>query len=399
MKTSTRTARAAVSGTVKLADTARTMIATGHDVIELSEGEPDFDTPAHIVDAAHQAAKAGHTRYTAVAGTPALREQIVRKFELQNQIVCDLEQVVVGTGAKQLIFNALLATIDTGDEVIIPAPYWVSYPDMVKVADGTPVIVHCDSAHGLKISPEQLSNAITDRTCWLILNSPGNPSGAVYSRSELEGLAEVLRAHPDVAVLSDDIYEEIVFAGTKFSTMAEVAPDLADRILTVNGVSKSFAMTGWRIGYACGPAKLIAEMVKLQGQSTTNASSVGQAAAQAALSGPRDFLSDWLDAYTRRREIVMDRLSAVPGLALTQPAGAFYVFPDCRALLGKHSTDVGRLEDDYGVSQFLLECAGVALVPGSEFGAPGHLRLCFAKSDVELIDACDRIKDACESLA
>lgn len=387
-----------VSGTVKLAQMARELKSAGRDIIELSEGEPDFDTPEHVVEAAHRAASSGQTRYTAVAGTLPLRQAICEKFSNDNKITFRPEEIIVGTGAKQLIFNALLATMNPGDEAIIPAPYWVSYPDMVKIADGIPVTVECGPEQEFKISAEALENVITKRTRWLILNSPGNPSGAVYSASELAGLADVLRRHPGISVISDDIYEAIVFDGLEFATMASVAPDLADRILTVNGVSKSYAMTGWRIGYAGGPADLIGAMTKLQGQSTTNPSSIGQAAALAALNGPQDFLSVWLSAYSQRRHLVQSRLEGVPGLTLQSPKGAFYHFIKCSRLSGRRTPAGDRLASDTDFSSFLINHAGVALVPGSEFGSPGYVRLCFAKSEHELAEACRRIRDAVSDL-
>lgn len=398
LKISERISRAPESGTVKLSQIARDLKATGREVFELGEGEPDFDTPPHVVEAAHKAALQGQTRYTSVGGTPELRAAAAEKLRIENSLQCGPASVVVGTGAKQLIFNALLATLDPGDEVVIPAPYWVSYPGMVRIADGTPVIVACEVAAGFKLRPEALASAIGPRTRWVILNSPGNPSGAVYSIEELAALAEVVRGHPGVCVISDDIYEKIVFGQARFATMAEAAPDLMDRILTVNGVSKSHAMTGWRIGYAAGPPDLIAAMVKLQGQSTTNASSVGQAAALAALTGPQDFLATWRDAYERRRDLVHSILSRISGLSLSQPDGAFYHFVNCGELLGATAPDGTALEDDAGFCRHLLAAAGVAVVPGSEFGTPGHFRLCFAKSDDLLERACLRIQEVVSQL-
>lgn len=384
---------------MKLSQIARDLEAAGREVFGLGEGEPDFDTPPHVVEAAHKAALQGQTRYTSVAGTPELRAAAAEKLRTENSLQCDPANVVVGTGAKQLIFNALLATLDPGDEVVIPAPYWVSYPGMVRIADGTPVVVACDAADGFKLRPDALASAIGPRTRWVILNSPGNPSGAVYSIEELAALAEVVRGRPGVCVISDDIYEKIVFGQARFATMAEVAPDLMGRILTVNGVSKSHAMTGWRIGYAAGPPDLIAAMVKLQGQSTTNASSVGQAAALAALTGPQDFLAAWRDAYERRRDLVHSVLSRISGLSLSQPDGAFYHFVNCEELFGATAPGGTALEDDGGFCRHLLDAAGVAVVPGSEFGTPGHFRLCFAKSDGLLKRACLRIQDVVSQLS
>ncbi|MDA1044015.1 MAG: pyridoxal phosphate-dependent aminotransferase, partial [Verrucomicrobia bacterium] len=313
---------ARVSGTVRLSQAARELREAGRDIIDLGEGESDFDTPPHIVTAAFEAECAGATRYTNVAGTTELRDAVARYFRVQNGLDVAAEDVIVGTGAKQLIFNALMATLNPGDEVIVPAPYWVSYPDMVAIADGAPVIAPCRTDTGFKLTVDDLAARLTPKTRWLILNSPNNPSGAVYSRKELTALADVLRAHPDVAVMSDDIYQEIVFDDARFATMAQVAPDLAPRTLTVHGVSKSYAMTGWRIGFATGPRDLIAAMTKLQGQSTTNASSVSQAAAFAALEGPQDFLTNWVAAYRRRRDLVVAGLQGVAGLTFAPPEGA-----------------------------------------------------------------------------
>jgi len=387
-----------VSGTIKMAELARKMQAEGHDIIELSEGEPDFDTPEFIIESAFDAARNGQTRYTSVPGTIELRKAISKKFYNDNKVEYHVDDIIVGTGAKQLIFNALLATINPGNEVIIPAPYWVSYPDMVKIADGIPVIVPCDSLNGFKITPEKLHKAITNDTRWLLLNSPGNPSGAVYSSEELMALADVLRDHKKVSIMCDDIYEAITFGNNQFYTLVEVAPDLHDRVLTVNGVSKSHAMTGWRIGFAGGPNDLISAMSKIQGQSTTNASSVGQAAALAALEGSQENLGVWNLAYVRRMRLVRDRLSAVPGLALRDPQGAFYHFIKCSDLFGKTTPQGDQLTSDNALCLYLLQYAHVALVAGTEFGCPGYFRLCFAKSDKELIKACNSISEAIKLL-
>lgn len=384
---------------MKLSQIARDLKAAGHEVFGLGEGEPDFDTPPHVVEAAHKAAIQGQTRYTSVAGTTELRAAAAEKLRTENSLQCDPADVVVGTGAKQLIFNALLATLDPGDEVVIPSPYWVSYPGMVRIANGTPVVVACDAAVGFKLQPDAFASAIGPRTRWVILNSPSNPSGAVYSIEELAALAEVVREQPGVCVICDDIYEKIVFGKARFATMAEAAPDLTDRILTVNGVSKSHAMTGWRIGYAAGPPDLITAMVKLQGQSTTNASSVGQAAALAALTGPQEFLATWRDAYERRRDLVYEILSGISGLSVFQPEGAFYHFVNCEELLGATAPDGTLLEHDGGFCRHLLDVAGVAVVPGSEFGTPGYFRLCFAKSDDLLERGCLRIRDIVSQLS
>jgi aspartate aminotransferase len=399
MKPNTRIENTRVSATVRLSQIARDLSAQGRNIVDLSEGESDFDTPAHVIEAAHAAMLRGETRYTAVSGTPALKAAVASKFERDNNLRYTPEHIVVGCGAKQIIFNALFCTLESGDEVIIPAPYWVSYPDIVRIAGGTPVIVSCPSRTGFKLTPNQLATVIGERTKWLILNTPGNPSGAVYSASDLKKLADVLRRHPDVHILMDDIYEHIVFDTTAFATMADVAPDLADRILTVNGVSKAYAMTGWRIGYAGGPIWLAEAMTKLQGQSTTNPCSISQEAARAALEGPQGFLDDWRTVYRRRRDLVQDRLRNVSGLTVNRVDGAFYLFVGCTELMGTRTPDGGTLANDQDLAAYLIEEAGVVCVAGSEFGHGPYLRLCFAKSDAELEDACDRIASACHKLA
>lgn len=397
MQISQRLRQTRVSGTVRLAEMARARAASGASVIDLAEGEPDFDTPPHVIEAAHRAALAGQTRYTSVAGTSELREAVTEKFRRENGLTCTADQVIVGTGAKQLIFNALLASLDDGDEVVVPAPYWVSYPEMAKIAGGTPITPRCNG-DGFKLTPEALQAALTERTRWLILNSPCNPTGAVYSAAELDALADVLRQHNQVAVICDDIYEKIIYGTEAFATMAKVAPDLAERTLTVNGVSKSHGMTGWRIGFATGPADLIDAMTKLQGQSTTNASSIAQAAALAALTGPQGHIADWAHAYTRRRGLVIEALGRMSGFVVRPPDGAFYVFPECTALLDRTTPAGTVIDSDTALSEYLLETAGVAVVPGSEFGSPGHLRLCFAKSDADLTRACAAINEALAAL-
>lgn len=398
MQLSNRIRQAGASGTVKVSQTVRELESRGKEVFELATGEPDFDTPDYVKKAAHDAALRGETRYTEVGGTAQLRDAIASKLRSENGVQCEPGNIVVGTGAKQLIFNALLATVNRGDEVLVVPPYWVSYPEIVRISEGRPLAINCTAGSGFKLTATQLDNHITSRTRWLILNSPCNPTGAVYSEAELRDLAEVLRSYPDVAVMCDDVYEKIVFDSHRFATMAGVAPDLDDRTLTVNGVSKAFAMTGWRIGYASGPTDLIAAMVKLQGQSTTNPSSISQAAALAALTGPRGFLEEWRLTYQRRRDLVGDRLSEIPGLSAILPEGAFYFFVDCKGLLGRKTPDGRILETDRIVCEFLLDTACVAVVPGSAFGCPGHFRLCFAKSDEMLDRACASILVAINSL-
>ena len=397
MKLSDRMAGVRESGTARMARIAREMEAAGHSILKLGTGEPDFDTPDFVREAARRAIDDGQTRYTDVAGTRELREAVAGKFRTENSIDCDADQVIVGTGAKQLIFNAILATVSQGDEVIIPAPYWVSYPDMVRVADGIPHIVSCTSAEGYKLTAAMLEAAIGERSRLLILNSPCNPTGAVYSAGELRELASVLRRHPQLLVISDDIYETILFGDIEFATMLEVAPELASRTLTVNGVSKSMAMTGWRIGYATGPQPLIGAMARIQSQSTTNPSSISQAAALAALTGQKEarlFVDRCRTAYERRRALVVEGLGSSNRLTLVPPDGAFYCFVDCSALVGMCTADGTPMTDDHDICTWLLEGAGVSVVPGSEFGAPGHFRLSFATSDEILVEACSRIIEA-----
>nr|WP_315597253.1 pyridoxal phosphate-dependent aminotransferase [uncultured Cupriavidus sp.] len=386
------------SPTLTITKIAGDMRRRGIDVIGLSQGEPDFPTPDHICVAAKQAIDAGATRYTDIDGTRELKEAIVRKFWRDNSLSYDVAEISVGTGGKQVIFNALLATINAGDEVIVPAPYWVSYPDMVRLAGGVPVEVSCAAAQDFKLVPEQLRAAITPRTKWLILNSPSNPTGAGYSRVELAALAAELAKHPHVLVMTDDMYEHIRYDGWKFSTIASVGPDLRDRTLTVNGVSKSYAMTGWRIGYAGGPKALIQAMGTIQSQSTSNPCSVAQAAALAALDGSMDFITPRNQAFQRRRDACLSALNAIPGVSCRTPEGAFYLFPSCEGLIGKATSEGKILSNDVDVSQFLLERAHVAVVPGSAFGAEGYFRISFATSDERLAEACKRLHEVCTEL-
>lgn len=364
---------------------ARERRAAGADIISLSAGEPDFATPEHILQAAIRAMKDGHTGYTAVDGIPELKSAIVAKFARNNGLSFSPDQINVSPGGKAVLWNALAVTLDPGDEVIIPAPCWVSYPEMVKLAGGRPVIV--PSGPDFKIGPEQLRQAITPATRWLMLNSPSNPTGAVYSAAELGALADVLRDHPKVMVLSDDIYEALVYGAAVFATMATVAPDLADRTLTMNGVSKAYAMTGFRIGYAGGPDWLIAAMRKFMGQTTSNPCSVSQWASVAALTGPQDFLSNWRMAYRSRAETMVRKLNAA-GLSCALPDGAFYVFADCREAMVQTKT-----KSDADFAMMLLEAAGVATVPGSAFHAPGHIRLSYAASIEEIESGCERVRN------
>ena len=364
----------------------------GRSIISLAQGEPDFDTPKHVRDAGKAAIDAGKTRYTDVPGTRELAEAIIRKFERDNGLTFKVNEITIGVGSKQVLYNALQATVDAGDEVIVPTPAWVSYMDMVTLADGVPVILRCGAGQGFKVTPDQLERAITPRTKWLMLNSPSNPSGAVYSREELVALGEVLLRHPHVWFMSDDIYEKILYTGEPFPTMAAVMPALASRCLTINGVSKAFAMTGWRCGYGAGPAELIRGINLVQGQSVSHTSSVSQAAAVAALDGPMDFLGPFVEAYRRRRDLVVAAMKGIEGIECSVPDGAFYVFPNCEALLR------GKIVSDTNLCMYFLEHAGVATVPGSAFELPGHFRISYAASDAELAEGMQRLTKACRDL-
>ena len=377
---------------------ARQMRERGLDVITLSQGEPDFEIPEHIRTAAKSAIDANQSGYTDVPGTLALRQAIVRKFKRDNSLDFDASQIQVGCGAKQVIYNALQATINPGDEVIIAAPMWVSYPEMVRLAQGTPILVECEAAHNFKLTAAQLTRAITPNTKWLMLNSPSNPTGAVYSKAELAALAQVLLAHPHVWVMSDDIYEKIRYDASEFATMAAVAPGLADRTLTINGVSKAFAMTGWRVGYGAGPSSLIQAMNLIQSQSTSHTSSISQAATIAALDGPMAFLNVFTEALRRRRDTVFERINAIEGLECGLPQGAFYAFVDCKGLLGRSTPTGVQIGTDAELSTYLLQTAHVAVVPGSAFALDGYLRLSYATNDQSLDDALERIETACAQL-
>lgn len=383
-----------------LAMTARVaeLKAAGVDIIGLSAGEPDFDTPDFVKEAAIAAIRAGQTKYTNVDGTPALKDAIIAKFARDNDLAFTRDQISVNVGGKHTLFNALVATVRPGDEVIIPAPYWVSYPDIVAFAGGTPVIVPGTADQGYRITPEQLDAAITPATRWVLLNSPSNPSGAAYTADELRALGAVIARHPHVMVLTDDMYEHIWYADTPFATIAQVCPDLFDRTLTVNGCSKSYAMTGWRIGYAGGPSWLIAAMAKLQSQSTSNPCSIAQAAAVAALIGPQDFLDDRNEAFRRRRDMVVAMLNDAPGLSCPTPEGAFYVYPDVSGCIGKTTPDGKRIDSDDALTDYLIDAARVAAVPGSAFGLSPAFRISYATSDELLREACVRIQRACAAL-
>jgi len=395
---SDRVQRIKPSPTLAVTSRAAELKAEGQDVIGLGAGEPDFDTPEFIKEAARAAITAGKTKYTPVDGTPELKQAVIDKFERENELTYRPEEILVGTGAKQILFNAFLATLDPEDEVVIPAPYWVSYPDMVLMAEGTPVIVGTAQSNGFKLTAAELDGAITDKTKWVVLNSPNNPTGAAYSRAELEALCEVLGHHDHVQVMSDDIYEHLVYDGFRFATPAQIAPGLKSRTLTVNGVSKAYAMTGWRIGYAGGPAELIAAMAKIQSQSTSNPCSVAQAAAIEALTGPQDFLRERGAVFKRRRDLVVEMMAETEGLSCSTPEGAFYVFVSCKALLGRRTPGGRTLETDEDVVTHLLEEAGVAVVQGSAFGTEGYFRISYAIAEEPLKQACERIRRAVAAL-
>ncbi len=391
-------ARVKPSPTIAVTNKAREMKAAGRDVIGLGAGEPDFDTPENIKEAAIRAIREGKTKYTAVDGIPELKAAICRKFARENGLTYTPEQITVGTGGKQVLYNAFVATLNPGDEVIIPAPYWVSYPDMVLMAGGTPVIVEAPTQTGYKITPDQLEAAITPKTKWFLFNSPSNPTGAAYSRDELKALTDVLMRHPHVWVMSDDMYEHLVFDDFVFTTPAQVEPGLYDRTLTVNGVSKAYAMTGWRIGYAGGPASLIKAMGKVQSQSTSNPTSISQYAAVEALDGPQDFLAPNRTLFQRRRDLVVGMLNRAPGIDCPNPEGAFYVYPSIAGCVGKTSAGGTKITDDEAFATALLEEAGVAVVHGAAFGLSPNFRISYATSDEALAEACTRIIAFCEGL-
>ncbi|SFZ82289.1 aspartate aminotransferase [Devosia enhydra] len=387
------------SATVAVTRKAADLKRAGRDVIALAAGEPDFNTPLHVREAAIAAMNAGHTRYTNVDGIPELKEAVAGKFRRDNGLDVTAADCFVSSGGKQIIFNAMMATLNPGDEVVVPVPYWVSYPEIVRLCGAEPVFAVADATTGFKLSPEALAAAITPKTKWLILNTPSNPTGAAYTAEELRGLADVLLAHEHVHILTDDIYECLVYDGRAFATIAEVEPRLQPRTLTMNGVSKSHAMTGWRIGYCTGPRELLGAMLKLQSQSTTNPASISQWAAVAALEGPQDFLADWRKTFQGRRDMVAAGLNAANGLTCLVPEGAFYVFPSCAALLGRKSRSGMTLATDADFVIALLEETGVALVQGSAFGLPGHFRLSYAAADSELQQAVARIQAFCDGIA
>jgi aspartate aminotransferase len=377
---------------------ARALRAAGRDIVGLTAGEPDFDTPSNVCDAVVRAMTASKTKYTDVGGTPELKSAIIEKFRRDNDLAYTADEIIVGTGGKQVIFNALMCTLEPGDEVIVPAPHWVSYPDIALLAEGQPVTVACRPEDGFKLRPEALEEAITPRTRWLVLNAPNNPSGAIYTREELHRLADVLLRHPQVWVLSDDIYEHILYDGRRFFTIAQLEPALKERTLTVNGVSKAYAMTGWRIGYGGAPAELVKAMTKLQSQSTSNPCSISQAAAQEALTGPQDVVAERTRIFERRRDRVVAAVNQVAGLGCHAPEGAFYVYASCASVIGKKTPDGKVVASDADFVMYLLEAQNLALIQGDAYGLSPFVRISFAASMETLEEGCQRLRLACEAL-
>ena len=385
------------SPTIAVSQKAKELKAAGKDVIGLGAGEPDFDTPENIKNGAIKAIKGGDTKYTTVDGTNALKEAIVKKFKRENNINYTVDQITVGAGGKHVIYNLMIATLNKGDEVIIPAPYWVSYPDIVLLAGANPVVIECSEEQGFKLSAKDLESKINNNTKWLILNSPSNPTGACYSEQEIKNLSQVLKRNPHVNILSDDIYEHITYDGFKFFTIAQI-PEIKNKVVTMNGVSKSYAMTGWRIGYAAGDREIIKAIAKIQSQSTTNPSSISQAAAVEALHGKQDFISLRAKAFQERRDFVVNSLNAIEGINCIKPNGAFYVFPSCKGLIGKKDKNGKKITSDTDFVESLLENNEVAVVQGSAFGLEGFFRISYATSMDKLQEAMKRIKLFCESL-
>ena len=377
---------------------ANALRAEGRDVLVLAAGEPDFDTPQNICQAAIKAMNEGQTRYVPGKGTPALQRAIVDKFKRDNNLSYNLDEIMVGVGGKHIIYNAMMATLNPGDEVIIPAPFWVSYPDIVMLAEGKPIIVKCDASQDFKITPEQLENNITNKTKWLMLNSPSNPTGAVYSFNELKALSEVLLKYPNVLVLTDDIYEKIIYDDGVFSTIASVEPKMKERTLTLNGVSKAYCMTGWRLGYCGGPREIIAGMNKIQSQSTTSTSSISMAAAVEALTGDQEFINLHNIQFKKRRDMVVENLNQIDGINCSIPPGAFYVYPSCEGIIGKKTSAGNTINTDEDFMNFLLESEGIAGVHGEAFGLSPYFRLSYATDEKTLADACNRIERACNNL-
>jgi aspartate aminotransferase len=393
-----RMSRIKPSPTIAMNNRALTLKAEGKNVIGLAAGEPDFDTPQNVKDAAKRAIDRGDTKYTVVDGTPELKKAICAKFKRENGLDYQPNQVTVGTGGKQVLYNALTVTVNPGDEVVVPAPYWVSYPDIVNLCEGTPVVVVGPENNGFKMRPEDLEAAITTKTKWLILNSPSNPTGAAYSKAELRALADVLLKHPQVWVLTDDMYEHVLYDDFEYWTIAQVEPKLYPRTLTLNGMSKAYCMTGWRLGYAAGPVELIKAIGALQSQSTTNPSSISQAAGVEALNGPQDFIPKHNAIFKERRDLVVKMLNQAAGLHCPVPEGAFYVYPSCAGAIGKRTPQGKAIETDTEFCEYLLEAVGVATVPGTAFGLAPHFRISYATSNAVLIDACTRIQKACAEL-
>ena len=386
------------SMTVGINVKANALRSEGKDVLVLAAGEPDFDTPSNIRKAAFEAMEKGQTRYVPGKGTPALQKAIQNKFLKDNNLDYQLDEIIVGVGGKHIIYNAMMATINPGDEVIIPAPFWVSYPDIVLLAEGKPLIVQCPEEQNFKITPNQLQDSITSQTKWLMLNSPSNPTGSMYSKQELKELAKVLLKHPQVYIMSDDIYEKIIYDNLEFSTLASVEPKLKERCLTLNGVSKAYCMTGWRLGY-CGASKeIIAAMNKIQSQSTTSTSSISMAAAVEALNGSQEFINVHNEAFVRRRDLVVNLLNQIDGIKCLVPDGAFYVYPSCGDIIGKETPNGKKITNDEDFMNYLLESEGIAGVHGAAFGLSPYFRLSYATSDEILKDACSRVKRACENL-
>lgn len=386
------------SPTIAVTNKAKELKAAGRDVIGLGAGEPDFDTPDFVKEAAYKAIKEGQTKYTAVDGTNELKDAIIAKFKRDNDLTYTRDQVTVGTGGKQVLYNALMASLNPGDEVIIPAPYWVSYPDMVLLAEGTPVPVDCPKEFNFKLQPNDLEAAITPKTKWVILNSPSNPTGAAYSWDEMKALTDVLVKYPHVYIMTDDMYEHLVYDGFEFCTPAEVEPLLYDRTLTCNGVSKSYSMTGWRIGYAAGPKELIKAISIIQSQSTSNPCSISQAAALAALNGDQSFLIERNESFKARRDLVVEMLNTAEGLECLKPEGAFYVYPSCAGVIGKKTPQGKTIKSDEDFVTYLLESEGVACVQGTAFGLAPYFRISYATSIESLQEACKRIQRACSAL-
>ena len=393
-----RLADVKVSASVAMGAKARDLAAKGIKVVSLTTGEPDFDTPAHAIEAAHKAALAGDTKYPPQGGTAAMKAAVQRKFKRDNNLDYALDEIMVANGGKQCIYNAFMATIDPGDEVVIPAPYWISYADMAKIAGGKPVLVSCPQNNGFKLRPEDLEAAITPKTKWVMLNFPNNPTGAACSREEMKALADVLLRHPHVWVMTDDMYEHLVYDGFEFCTIAEVEPALRDRTLTVNGASKTYAMTGWRIGFCGGPKALISAMFNMQGQATSGVSSIGQAAAVAALDGPQEIVAERAAEYRERRNLVVEMLNAAPGIVCHKPEGAFYVFPNVAGCLGKTSKGGAKIDTDTDFAMALLDEAHVAVVQGAAYGMSPYVRISYATDTASLKEACTRIQDFCRGL-